>query len=238
MKKFLLFIVLFFISADKKPIIRVNSTTYDFGFGLEGEYYLYRTYIYNDGNANLKIDRVRSSCHCTSAPLEKKLVKPGDSVYLDLIFNTHEYYGEKKRRGIIYSNDEQTPVTTVGFRIVLADRYYIPLAVNPMTIDLSSIDSLSPQTSIDIYNGTLEPCSLKVINVFGDVIRDAYLDNEVLNSKDTVKLHVILKPRFKLNDKGSITLWLYYYKDERVLRFSIPLSSHKRAYEGEGDLIK
>ena len=65
--------------------------------------------IRNFGSADLTVERVSTTCGCTAALLDNKVVKPGGSATLRVTFETRNYSGKVARSVLIKSNDPQRP---------------------------------------------------------------------------------------------------------------------------------
>ncbi|MCE7934534.1 MAG: DUF1573 domain-containing protein [Chlorobi bacterium CHB2] len=65
--------------------------------------------IVNNGGDTLKISKVQPSCGCTTAPLSKENLRPGDTATLDISLNTPTHAGETSKTITIMSNDSLRP---------------------------------------------------------------------------------------------------------------------------------
>lgn len=91
------------------PKIVVDNLTYDFGNVKAGELVKYKFMIANNGDDLLKIENVITSCGCTAAALDKKELKPGESVPLGIEFNSTGRSGPQAKYISIMCNDKATP---------------------------------------------------------------------------------------------------------------------------------
>ncbi|MEW5700856.1 MAG: DUF1573 domain-containing protein [Candidatus Zixiibacteriota bacterium] len=91
------------------PKIRLSEEMFDFGFLPEGPHVYHRYWLCNDGTDTLKVTDVQPGCGCTTVPLPKKTVSPGDSVPLDLAFNTRHQDGKVQKSVLLVSNDKAMP---------------------------------------------------------------------------------------------------------------------------------
>ena len=67
----------------------------------------------NVGNKMLRISEVRPSCGCTSAPLDKDSLKPGESTTMRITLNLPLSNGSISKYITIRSNDQADPVKTL-----------------------------------------------------------------------------------------------------------------------------
>ena len=65
--------------------------------------------IKNEGDELLKIDEVKPGCGCTTAPLDKNELKPGEVATLNVTFNINSYSGNVAKSISIRSNDPKAP---------------------------------------------------------------------------------------------------------------------------------
>ena len=102
--------VLIGVAASAAPRIEVGNATYEFGSAMEGSFVRHVFVITNTGNETLEISRVRSTCGCTTSALPTNSLAPGQSVELEVVFDTVGYGGREVTKSLyIESNDPQTP---------------------------------------------------------------------------------------------------------------------------------
>lgn len=93
-------------ASDPGPRIAVEPASFDFGKALANRTLKKEFTIRNIGSADLVIDRVTTSCGCTAALLDDKLVKPGQSAALRVELQTLGNPGRLERKILLRSNDE------------------------------------------------------------------------------------------------------------------------------------
>jgi Protein of unknown function (DUF1573) len=102
-------------AAAPAPRIAVEPASFDFG-RVVPQRTLHRQFsIRNFGSADLDVERVSTTCGCTAALLDNKVVKPGGSAALRVSFETRNYSGKVTRSVLIKSNDPTRP--TVELKI-------------------------------------------------------------------------------------------------------------------------
>lgn len=103
-------VVLFGFAATAAPRITVDNAMYEFGNVMEGMFVRHVFVISNTGDEPLEISRVRSTCGCTTSTLPKNSLAPGESVEVEVVFDTVGYGGREVTKSLyIESNDPQTP---------------------------------------------------------------------------------------------------------------------------------
>lgn len=100
------------------PKLAVSEVFYDFGEVKEGILVVHNFILTNVGDAVLNFPRLPStSCGCTTAPLPKNMLLPGESVALEVRFETTGYGGHRVVRYVyVYSDDPETPQLTLAIQ--------------------------------------------------------------------------------------------------------------------------
>lgn len=97
------------------PLIRTNPRSFDFGY-LPENVMAYKTFwLSNAGDDTLRISLVKPSCGCTTAPLDQKVIAPGDSVPLQVGFNSRHFNGVVNKVVHIHSNDASNTPADIFF---------------------------------------------------------------------------------------------------------------------------
>jgi hypothetical protein len=98
-------------SAEKAagPKILVEPENYDFGRAPQNKLLKTTFKIKNLGNGDLLLEKPRTSCGCTAALAEDKVVKPGASTSLDVSLKTGGGVGRVERSIYVLSNDPARP---------------------------------------------------------------------------------------------------------------------------------
>jgi len=96
-------------SPAEGPRIRVEPQSFDFGQALQNKTLSKEFSIKNFGSADLVIERVTTTCGCTTAPLDDKdkVIKPGSSTPLMVKLQTRDSTGLMSRSVLIKSNDPE-----------------------------------------------------------------------------------------------------------------------------------
>jgi hypothetical protein len=96
-------------ASARAPRIAVDPEGFDFGRVLPGRRLSKQFAIRNFGSADLTVDKVTTTCGCTAALLDNKVIKPGGSAALRVTFDTRDYQGKVSRSVLVKSNDAQRP---------------------------------------------------------------------------------------------------------------------------------
>ncbi|WP_442509153.1 DUF1573 domain-containing protein [Novipirellula sp. SH528] len=96
---------------SKNPVAKVEQTEFDFGLldpGTQGATHDF--VIYNDGQDELLLTSAGSSCKCTVAKIEDRIVPPGESRPVTLVWNVGEDVSDQYEQvAIIETNDPRKP---------------------------------------------------------------------------------------------------------------------------------
>jgi hypothetical protein len=97
-------------SDDPQPKLEIPQDYWSFG-QIGARDVVDHTYVLkNTGKAPLTISRVYTTCGCTTAELTARVIPPGKSALLRLIFDAgfHDTRGQQVKRGIIIENNDPT----------------------------------------------------------------------------------------------------------------------------------
>ncbi|AXG72134.1 hypothetical protein KORDIASMS9_04397 [Kordia sp. SMS9] len=109
MKIVVILMVVFVVSCTfnkKEPQFYFTNSTYDFGY-TEGNEVLKTTFsIKNLFDVPLKIIDIKSSCKCVTTTHTKTLVKPNESMEIQVAFDTKGFSGKQKKLITIETDNE------------------------------------------------------------------------------------------------------------------------------------
>jgi hypothetical protein len=117
------------ISADspnqngKLPQFSFKTTEHDFGKIIDGVKVSYKFRFTNVGNADLIISNVKTTCGCTVSRFPKKPVKPGESEFIELTFDSSRRQGFNHKAASVLANT-QPNVATLNIKalVISADQ--------------------------------------------------------------------------------------------------------------------
>ncbi|HRS01514.1 MAG TPA: DUF1573 domain-containing protein [Bacteroidota bacterium] len=163
-----------------QPKIEIsNNATYDWGRVKSSEQVLHTTMILkNIGNEPLKIYSVSPSCGCTTSPLTKTEIAPGDTAQLPITFNISSYTGKVNKTISVHSNDPLNRNIDISLNafvvrpLTLFPNFlnFANLIVGEQSIAKMVLNNTSDQ-SIKIKSVEVTPKDLKVNIKAGDEIK-------------------------------------------------------------------
>ncbi|HUU30182.1 MAG TPA: DUF1573 domain-containing protein [archaeon] len=177
--------------ATGSPKIKIDETVHDFGVIYRGETVEHIFVIRNQGNDTLHINNVRSSCGCTAAMMDKRTIPPGGTAELKTSFDAGRYQGQVKKMVSIYSDDMESPTTTlyiqadvrVDLEVVPAQIFFTGLKegekierkitlknLSNRPITVKEIASTVPDIKFELSRLTIEPGKSVDLNLFVDEV--------------------------------------------------------------------
>lgn len=118
MRRVPLLVILLGLAAWAGPKLWVSEQIHDFGEVKEGILVVHTFLLRNVGDAVLTFTRPPGiPCGCTSAPLPKMTLEPGESVPLEVRFETTGYGGHRTIKYVyIYSDDPEAPQVNLALQ--------------------------------------------------------------------------------------------------------------------------
>lgn len=107
-------------NATAGPRIRVEPESFDFGQAAQNKTLHKEFSIRNFGNEDLVIESVSTTCGCTAALMESKVVKPGGTTPLRVSLETRTYKGRVQRSVMVRSNDRKSDLVEVKVEVTVA----------------------------------------------------------------------------------------------------------------------
>lgn len=228
LKRAILMMVLIFpsssIAADSGGAkIFIPEIVWEFGRIPEGSAVSHVYWIKNIGTDTLKIKEIKTTCGCTKAPLNKKVIASNDSTEVELIFSAGRYEGKVVKSASITSNDTALGKVKIYFsgKLVLNFICTFPITISPSRVDFSSLEE-GPDNKRKLLIKNVSPAEITVAIL--DYPRDLVeLDCSqiVIKSGITQELDINLKgEKERTKFKKSITLEV---NGDKGLRFTVPL---------------
>lgn len=112
----------------KLEYVGLNNNTFDWGNVRPNQSPLKtKIKIKNVGNKTLDIQRVKPGCSCTTSPVQKNKLNPGESTVIDVNLKLGAYVGAITKSITVTTNDPQHPDTYIYLKAnVIRDIEYFP----------------------------------------------------------------------------------------------------------------
>ena len=203
--------------------IFIPEIVWEFGRIPEGSVVSHVYWIKNIGTDTLKITEVKTTCGCTKAPLNKKVIASNDSTEVELIFSAGRYEGEVVKSASITSNDTALGKVKIYFsgKLVLNFNRTFPITISPSRIDFSSQEEgTDTKRKLRIKNVSPVEITVAVLDYPRDLIKFNY-SQIVIKSGNIQELDIDLKGEKEgTKFKKSITLEV---DGDKEPRFTVPL---------------
>ncbi len=138
------------LPAAAGPKIHSDMPLYDFGsvnMATESDKVSHTFQLTNSGDALLEIEKVKTSCGCTTAKLKTQTLAPGESVSLETELSLKGRRGLTQKSITVYSNDPDTP----QYRLTLKVDIIRTVELTPYFVNLRfEPESEGPPPSTDI----------------------------------------------------------------------------------------
>jgi hypothetical protein len=218
----ILFLLLVLASlAVAEPKMNIPNDTFDFGYAPQKSQISYRFWIYSVGIDTLQIVDVRPGCGCTKAPLEKKIVPPGDSTFVDITFNTGQSKGKTTKTVSVTTNtaEKERRVSFTAYIVAEGDSTS-PLLIKPSALDFASLKD-KKELSFSLENRTGANLSLQLLSAPGE--------NFEIKLPKSIKAGEIAKAKIKLLAKALpqefVKSFTFFLNDDHQTKFTIPVKA-------------
>jgi phospholipid N-methyltransferase len=150
-------------SALGAPRLAVVENSFDFGAIPSGQIVTHVFWLKSAGEDTLKILETKPGCGCTKAPLEKTALAPGDSTYLEVIFDSKKFSNRVTKSVRITTNESAQP-QLVQFTAQIEDTVSggLPLAIAPRVLDVS-VDGKAVNQTMTLTNRTDQVLPLRLV---------------------------------------------------------------------------
>lgn len=162
----LAFLLPFFVFAQPKLEI-LGGDSYDWGTVKPTQDPLKaKIKIKNSGNEILKITEVKPGCGCTTAPLDKNELKPGEEASLDVTLRIAGYSGNVVKSIRIASNDPANP----NKYLYLKANVFHPISITPISYFAFSEMTVGQEATakVTLKNNTTQDITITDVEVVPD----------------------------------------------------------------------
>lgn len=213
-------------SVSGGPRIVFAEPVYDFGTVEQGAQITRIFRFTNQGEQDLRIEDVKSTCGCTAAVTSVNVVAPGQEGMVTATFDTTRFIGEKVKNISVYSNDPAHPMTI----LTLQGEITVEVAAEPAQLYVGRLHRTETSSyTVEILYDASNPITItKIENTHPAVqVQSEDLDK---GEKKGKKLTITIKKGAalgRLNDQIMVTT-----TSQKVPSLHIPVFGSI-----EGDLI-
>ncbi len=175
--------------------------------------------IKNTGNQKLTIKQVKPTCGCTTAPLDKSELEPGESTKLKVTLNIGGNSGPLTKHINIESNDPKTPLLVMELKANVVRALEVTpttfLAFTDLQVGLESTSKLkitnTTSKSITINDIEISPTLLSINVKKGKTLKPGESMELVAKIRPTQKGGLNIRIKFTTNDPDMPDLTINGY---------------------------
>lgn len=210
MKKyfFAILVFLFSINLFAQPKLEIiGGDTYDWGKSKSTQIKLQTTIVLkNIGNKPLKIYSVNATCGCTTAPISKNEINPGDTAGIDVTLSISTYSGDVKKNIELKTNDPENPNKIIWLKTHVIK----PVSLFPQYMNFANmVIGKETLTKVVITNSTDEPIKIKSVYTYPDGLKINLKEGGIIPPNSDFVLEAKITPqitgRFQANVKLETT---------------------------------
>ncbi|MDF1544690.1 MAG: DUF1573 domain-containing protein [bacterium] len=136
------------------PGLTINYDHFDFGLVPRNSTVMTGFWLHSTGEDTLKISEIKTGCSCVLAPLERKEIAPGDSLFLQLTWEMKNKVSKVGKYPYIYTNAQDDPFRVYMDGVVMRDPDSAPVAYStPYVLELARVgEKLIDSLEFDLTN--------------------------------------------------------------------------------------
>jgi hypothetical protein len=203
--------------------IDFSETMWDFGHVPKAGKVVHTYLVKSVGEDTLIIAKVRTTCGCTSAPLSRDTLAPGETARLDVVFDPAKVMvGETTKRLHVVCNDPNNPLAEIRFRAKIGDGSSL-VRITPAFVDFDTVlAGTRTSRTLIIENTSGEKLSLTRVEGPGDGV-DLDLRNQTLQPGQSVQ--AVLQLRDGAVSGGIQTSLTLDFECSKTARVTIPIEA-------------
>jgi len=206
------------------PKIELSEESWYFGFLPTNVKVQHNYWLRSVGTDTLRIIKVESGCGCTTAPLSKNVIPPGDSAKLELFFNTEKMMGKMIKQVDITCNDPQRSHLPVRFHGII-NYEHDSVRVKPRLIGFPETmkNSQRAKETIEVFNNSHSDIDLQIVDSPADFVEVVLSRNRLAaGSSGRVELRFVMPP----DKTGDInTSFTIEFSGSQRDRITVPVSA-------------
>lgn len=208
-----------------QPRIEVSSDYFYFGYMPTNAIVQHLYWIRNTGADTLRIVSVKPGCGCTTAPLSKDAIAPGDSAQLKVVFDSKNMIGKMVKDIDIFSNDPNKPSMVVKFFAVV-NREHDKVRAEPNVLRFSKFGSKDGKLvkSVEIVNNYDTDISISLIELPAGNFK---IDKTTATVRPGAKATFTIEQLASVTDEADVlTSATFEFAGNETDRITIPLVAH------------
>lgn len=126
-------LAVFVVTAFGARDIGFDKGVHQFGHVGIGFQVMHKFALYNKGDQPYKIDSCFTGCSCSSVDLKDSVIYPGDTVFIELAFETQDYYGPTNKSVSVFT-DYPALARHKFFYQAIVGQWFRGLKPNPISL--------------------------------------------------------------------------------------------------------
>jgi Protein of unknown function (DUF1573) len=191
--------VLYSAKASAGEVVTLENTEFNFGQMWSNSFASHTFWIYASGSDTIVIDTVISGCGCTTIPLSKTVLAPGDSVAFEVLFDSKDLIGSvAKKPGFRLKSDSALYSFKFYASALTKEVQFFPLAIMPRVLAPREEAARSGREfPFQIHNGSDEDISISIVDFPAELFRFELPDS--IPAEGTITGHFSLLPGYPDN---------------------------------------
>jgi len=176
------------VASGAKPKIKFDHKEYDFGDSIGVDKIDHIFTFRNEGDADLVVDKVTTTCGCTAALVSEKVIPPGKTGEIKTTFTFGGRKGKQTKSIYVYSNDPSDSKVT----LTITGNIVPPFDVEPASVMLRDSGDMSSKT-VKISQTMPEELSVIGIEKKLNMVETALKEEPPVDGKKRYSLEISLK---------------------------------------------
>lgn len=218
------------VAPDKRSnaTLAIPEVDFRFGYAPQNAKIAHNYWLKNEGPDSLRLIDVRPGCGCTKAPLKTRILGPGDSTDVELVFSTGKYSSRTAKSATILTDGNTLfPNLTFSAHPTPKPDSLKPFVVSPPLLDLDSLKDAGNSGAVEIRvkNTSDEAINLKLVSA-----PDRWFTIDIPGSAiapgadEAIRIHITGDIASEILNK-SFTIEA---SDSAMTRYSVPIQKSQR----------
>ena len=210
--------------------IKLSESNYSFGKITQHKIMTKRFWIKSVGDKPARIKEALQDCACTNIYLSDSLVKPGDSVPLDISLNSRSFIGfVNKRSHYLIEGSLDTTYLMLYAEVMIKPEDYKPISLAPIPVDVSQFSDKARRKGVfTLTNNGPDTYQIIVVDSLHKSF-DIQLPKQIKPGEKVEGVVVVKKDKVKTSFDESFAI---EFTDDGRTRLSIPVSRIYQVSQG------
>jgi len=207
------------------PKASIPETEFQWGFIPSNSTVVHIFELKNEGGDSLIIEQLRPHCGCSSAPLKTSVVHAGETVPLELWFNSRGFRGRQRKSASLHVRQGEELVPQMLYFEAFVDTASVPFQDGEIEVSTPIVEFNDEVESLEIELTNRMPAERELVIVdFQDDRIGVSWTSKKLKPKESTKLTITRKVSSE-RLWASITMQMLEREDTRI---TIPVQGENR----------